>query len=279
MDRFLEVARKDLGEVRLLNARDRFLESAPLQAELPDGRFLVVVTTPEANDLEAIASRLELLLDCFADTLEALAPITLPRRRPPATEALCLELRALTKRTDATDAFIIDIDSPVVWCSAEAGPATDSAGQPLTREARIATVEMRRPKLKLVGKSSVANEKPNPAPEPSDDDDDDSPRLPVLTLKAIERLRALPELEPMRQGKRLRHSIHEPGFGLLSRSVAQIYVLSLVFDGEMSELPSERALTAVLPRVERLIQSLPPIDPSPGRGAKVSALRPGLGPA
>jgi len=45
----------------------------------------------------------------------------------------------------------------------------------------------------------------------------------------------------------------------------------LVFDHSFSELHAEGALVRALPRLERMVLSLPPIEPPP-RGAKVVKL-------
>lgn len=275
LDRLLKLARRKLGGVRLLSPDDPAVAEAPLQRELPDGRVLVVDTDPEARDLEHLAARLELVLSCFAGTLEAQAPSSLPRR-PSIPEVLHRELDGLARRVGAFDAFVIDIDSPVVWCSARAGPATDGSGQPITREARIAARRMRPPRLRLVDDDyPPPDQRRSPGPAPVPEDQDDHPSLPELTERAIERLHDLPDLSSLRRGRRLREAIREPGLGLLARSLADIYLLALVFRGDFAELPAERALTAAMPRIERLIQGLPPLDPTPRKAAKVTALRRG----
>jgi hypothetical protein len=52
-------------------------------------------------------------------------------------------------------------------------------------------------------------------------------------------------------------------------SFASIYLLVLAFDGPFDEVRAERAVLESLPRVERLVLALPPLDPDPivGTGA------------
>ena len=59
----------------------------------------------------------------------------------------------------------------------------------------------------------------------------------------------------------------------ITHSFAGIYLLVVVFDGGFDELRAERAILEALPRVERLVLALPPLDPSPSTGAGVIAMR------
>jgi hypothetical protein len=47
----------------------------------------------------------------------------------------------------------------------------------------------------------------------------------------------------------------------------------MVFDGEFDELRAERAAQESLPRIERLVLALPPLDPDPQPVGGVAALR------
>ena len=59
---------------------------------------------------------------------------------------------------------------------------------------------------------------------------------------------------------------------MLARGFAQVYLLVLIYDGTLNELQAEGAAVRALPAIERLVLSLPPVEPPP-RGAKVIALR------
>jgi hypothetical protein len=56
-------------------------------------------------------------------------------------------------------------------------------------------------------------------------------------------------------------------------SFSSIYLLCLVFDGDFDELRAERAAHDALPRIERLVLALPPLDPDPQPTGSVIALR------
>lgn len=82
--------------------------------------------------------------------------------------------------------------------------------------------------------------------------------------RATERLRA-----PALEGQR-RHLVNDEGFGLLARGFANLYWLALVFAAPFSELRADGALVHALPAIERLVLSLPPIDPGGGGGTRAS---------
>ncbi len=79
----------------------------------------------------------------------------------------------------------------------------------------------------------------------------------------------------MRRGGHLAHTVREADLGVLVRSFASIYLLVLAFDGTFDELRAERAVEDALPRIERLVLALPPLDPKPAPIAGVISLRRG----
>jgi hypothetical protein len=81
------------------------------------------------------------------------------------------------------------------------------------------------------------------------------------TRHAISAIRRLP-LDGLHKGRHLRHVEREKDF-FLALSFSGIYILCLVFEGEFDELRAERAASDALPRIERLVQALPPLDPDP----------------
>jgi hypothetical protein len=70
----------------------------------------------------------------------------------------------------------------------------------------------------------------------------------------------------------LRASAYEEGFGFLAREFAGIYALLIAFDGPFVGLHAEGALVHAVPRIERLVLSLPPTPPPTG-GAEAKAGR------
>ena len=70
-----------------------------------------------------------------------------------------------------------------------------------------------------------------------------------------------------------RWSVHDPDLAFLSRGFGGIYWLVLVFDDpDFSELHAEAAMIHAAPWIERLVTSLPPVDPD-GKGGRVVKLR------
>src|SRR5262249_33591382 len=94
--------------------------------------------------------------------------------------------------------------------------------------------------------------------------------------RAIADVRSLPEMPTLHKGGHLRHMESEPTFGYVARSFAAIYVLVLVYDRPFEELLAKRAITQVLPTIERLVAALPPLTPPPPpRGGRARRARRG----
>ena len=91
------------------------------------------------------------------------------------------------------------------------------------------------------------------------------PQMPVRNpweYMIPQALEGLPGLEVSREGA-----------SYLVLSFSSIYLLCLVFEGDFDELRAERAAQESLPRVERLVAALPPLDPDPQPTGGVVALR------
>lgn len=91
--------------------------------------------------------------------------------------------------------------------------------------------------------------------------------------RAIREVRAREEMPDLRKGKQLHHHHRAEEFGYVAHSFAGIYVLVLVFEAEYDEIRAERAIQESLPRIERLVLALPPLDPTPEPRANVVSLR------
>lgn len=100
----------------------------------------------------------------------------------------------------------------------------------------------------------------------------DEAEEPEITRRAIGLIRALPSLALLHKGRHLRHVSREESYYLVL-SFSSIYLLCMVFDGDFDELRAERAAQESLPRVERLVLALPPLDPDPQPVGGVVALR------
>ncbi len=262
------VARRELGAVELrVLAPGATTVEAPnvLFASLPDGRR-VVVTFPDApDDREAIGRRLEILVRSFAQTIEQQAAD--PGRVRAPVSSLHDELRALATRAQAGDALVLDAHSPVVWgASSRPRPHAGLTRTPELEEA-LRQVELSRRQLTTVDSDiglADADEAVN---------DDELPPLPEISQRAMREVRALPGVDALRRGGLLHHTVRGVDFGYSVHSFAGIYLLVLVFEEPFDEIRAERAVLESLPRIERLVLALPPLDPTPEPRGNVVSLR------
>ncbi len=96
----------------------------------------------------------------------------------------------------------------------------------------------------------------------------------LAARRALSVVRSWEDLAALRRGRRLRRAEREGDAPLLAHSFAGIYVLVLPFAGSFDELRAERAVLEALPRIERLVLALPPLDPQPPfQGAAAAALK------
>ena len=95
----------------------------------------------------------------------------------------------------------------------------------------------------------------------------------ALSRKAVHNVRGWPELAALRKGKHVRKVDRDEAAPLVAHSFASIYLLVLVFSGAFDELRAERAILEAMPRVERLVLALPPLDPQPFEGAGAMRMR------
>jgi hypothetical protein len=193
------------------------------------------------------------------------------------------ELYALSARVNASGALVIDLHSPVVWgCSETKVGDEPSEGwvetvqvfdlasskgvdlslisgltevdqaallEPFSREEKL---RIERVALRLTGHSLRAR------------------RAHLLRALALRDVRQWSkEQEP---GSSLRKLVHGEKLGYFARSFAGIYLLVVYFPGGFSELHVEAAALHALPLIERLVLSLPPVDPTPERGKVIQLL-------
>ena len=232
------------------------------------------------------------------------------RARMPVVSSLHEELKALAVRANAHDVVVIDGDSPVVWGCASTSAKPRARNEMLLRDVSTRELSSRdEPSAPGAGLHMVAasddsgplqdttaptgNLRMAPPPEESaplltslgqahahdaDDEHDhdtgahDEQDEPEITRRAIGLIRSLPQLDLLHKGRHLRHvSRGESSYLVLSFS--SIYLLCMVFDGDFDELRAERAAHESLPRIERLVLALPPLDPDPQPMGDVVALR------
>jgi hypothetical protein len=239
LDRFLAMVCRELGA--------RGADMAPpaeatgdaehtLRCAVPDGRTLIAHFDAPPPDRDVKQRRLEMLAATFDSIVDD--PAQSRRPRPPVTTSLHDELVALCTRASAWNAIVIDANSPVVWAAAH--PEGVVAQPPLASSPRIAE-----------------------APANDDGDADHAPA--IASRRAIHAVRGWPELAAQRKGKHVRKIEREVDC-LLAHSFAGIYLLVLVFEAAFDELRAERAVVEALPRIERLVLALPPLDPQPWEG-------------
>jgi hypothetical protein len=247
LDRFLALVRRELGaeEARVVEPDERLADDAGLAvARFPDGRGIVVRFAEPPVDREAKQRRLEMLASTFdsfgGDWQHGKKP------RPPVARSLHDELLTLCARAAAVNAIVIDANSPVVWGAAHA---------------------------EGVAAQAPAASSPRVSESPANEDGGGEPEAAHLSRRALHAVRGLSELAALRKGKHVRHVESRGETPLVAHSFAGIYLLVVVYEAGFDELRAERAILEALPRVERLVLALPPLDPSPSEGAGVIALR------
>jgi len=250
LERLLNLVRRELGA-----ADARFLPPGEqprgdvhhVSCRLADGRGVEARFEQAPPDREAKQRRLEMLAGTF-DTVVDEVPSTRPSR-PPASVSLHDELVAICTRTGALNAIVIDANSPVVWAAAY--PDGVVALPPLASSPRVA--------------EAPANDEGLAQSAPA-----------VLSRRAVHDVRGWSELGALRKGKHMRKIERGDGAehaSLLAHSFASIYIVLVVFDGPFDELRAERAVVEALPRIERLVLALPPLDPDPTDKAGAIAIR------
>ncbi len=308
-ERFLTLAQRELSadDVRLLAAGESPPEAENVViARLADGQHVVASFASPPRDAEALTRRLAMLASTFADALASPQSERM-KSRPPVVTSLHEELKALAARAQAHDVVVIDGDSPVVWGCASlsssprarnemllrdvsdrelsaqdepsapgglhAVPASDDSGPLQDFTAPTGNLRMAPPPAESV--PMLADHAQDAAHEIRHDHDfgaHDEAEEPEITRRAIGLIRALPSLDLLHKGRHLRHVSRE-GACYLVLSFSSIYLLCMIFDGDFDELRAERAAQESLPRIERLVLALPPLDPDPQLMGGVVALR------
>ncbi len=279
-DRFVALAKKELAaeDVQILGAGEAPPRASNVVvARLPDGRHVVASFADAPKEPEVLSRRLGILAGTFAGALAG-SPSERQRARPPVGTSLHEELKALAVRARARDVVVVDVDSPVVWGSATV-PARPRARNNLV----LRELSQRELVSHPDGESGplqdvIAPDESSPfmgseiAKSGTPEEDGVTDADPEVTRRAIEALRKNPDLAALHKGRHLRHVARDGDF-FLALSFSGIYVLCLVFDGDFDELRAERAAQDSLPRVERLVEALPPLDPEPQPLGGVVSLR------
>lgn len=264
LDRLKALVLRELGaaDVLVLSAGEKAPSAANvLVVTMPDQRILVASFGEEVVDRDALERRLAMLVDSFAEVLADERP---RGGRVPVSTSLREELRALAVRAQAREVVVIDVDSPVLWASAYGDAA------PRASESEPGLVEVSRPQLV----SENDTDEPSEPEVGGEADSEEPPEVEDLARTAVRAVRALTGLgQQARKGRHVRHAEQGASLGYIAISFSGIYVLVLVFPGPFDELRAERAATDALPRVERLVLALPPLDPDPQPMGDVIAIR------
>jgi hypothetical protein len=276
VDARLEIGGKDPDDERLV------------WVSLEEGRRLVVVFAETPPDRADVQAKLAALLDTFRETFNM--PTEAPGRSAATLRReLDHALAGLADRTGSETVWIIDVHSPVIWASSEPhDPQLDLDWMVLTARADqmltgaklswselLATSSLEASeRLRAAGLSGVALRTVQ----------DELEALRELAEEgglaaAARRLRggrALMEIRERaaRERELVRTELRGPEIQCFAHSIAGQYQLVLVFDETYSPLHAEGNVQRALPHIERLLLSLPPVDPMSGgaRGAKVIRL-------
>jgi hypothetical protein len=271
-ERFVALAKRELqaDDVRML-ALGEMTPEAPnvLVSRLADGRHVVASFAEAPKDREALERRLSMLASTFAEALAAGPASEKTRARPRTATSLHEELKALAARARAIDVVVIDTDSPVVWGCASVPARPRARNELLLREVSdrelSSQVDDESGPLQDVTLEVAFGERRSSQPIPAESSsivsEDDVPDESEATRRAVAAVRRLP-LDGLHKGRHLRH-VERGADHLLALSFSGIYILCLVFDGDFDELRAERAAADAMPRIERLVLALPPLDPDP----------------
>jgi hypothetical protein len=256
---------------------------------LDEVRRLVVVFDEPPSDRSAAAEKLSVLAESFQETLAAYAEPQ-PLRSPMALQReLDLTLAQLAERTGAETIWIIDVQSPVLWGSSEAHPKDlDLDVLLLTADADrdLAKTQVTWAEL-LAAPASAASERLREAGLTGKAMRAVQDELEILrqlseqgglaaAARRLRTARALAEIKKRTANDHtlLRCELRGPDIQCFAHSLAGQYQLILVFDETYSPLHAEGNVQRAMPHIERLLLSLPPIDPETqgARGAKVIRL-------
>lgn len=286
VEKLLEVIRKELGaaDARLeLGGKDP--GEGTVWCALPSGFRLVVLLPGDDEErtdeeLAALRERLVFLARSFDATLDRVSP---PAPRPTGNPQHALDdaLDVLAGQTSALAALVVDNDSPIFWGSSLSPRGDEDVGAAERAAEALALANAAELDLAamLAGTSdeSVPEELERPVTRIREDAGDERDadewhrRLTVFAATAALR-------EACRSDEHgTRHAVHDDDLAYLARSFGGIYWLLLAFEvSRFSELHAEAAMIHALPWIERLVLSLPPIDPDGGGGRvlKLRRLRP-----
>ena len=245
---------------------------------LPDGQHRIVVfyDGERPASVEALRDRLKLVVGGFSSTFGSVRP-----PRPPSNPRRSLDdaLDVLANQTGAREVLVVDETSPIVWGTStgqewpEDVHDAERAVEALNL-ARQAGIDLGAHLAGEASKTKLPDELARLVPEllaaaEGVARDASAWNAQLETFACVSALR-----EKADAAGSARWAEHEPGRSFLARGFGGIYWLLLVFDDPgFSELHAEAAMIHAAPWIERLVTSLPPVDPDGGPGGRVVKLR------
>lgn len=276
--RLLELVQTKLGaaDARIEIGGEPPTDERCVWAEAGPHRRLVVVFRAPPDDRTEAQRQLQALLEAFHDAAATPSPTAIRPSVPPVETraALDAELAALCVSTNARSALLIDSSSPVVW--GRSHDLIPSAVEPLLEIGAAVDPHALRDALATgtIGDAVRDDEMAARVRRRLEEfDGDDDPAVLLLSARAAHEARTLAEADP--NAVATLHRVEGAGSGvpITVHGLAGVYLLVLAFDERFSELHVERAVRANKSRLERLIGSLPPIEPPPDK-ARVVRLKP-----
>ena len=247
----LSISRSLREELRALATRTQAVEALVLDAHSP----VVWGATSQRGPLEE-PPELSAILH-VVDPFESIASVThLHRDRPRAPQE---DVSGQGDVSGASEPLPPPLELPRL--SDLPPPLESSSGMPLVPEATAAVPPE-------PSQTQVADGKAGTSLPPPDLRD-----LPSSAQRALREVRNHPGIDALRKGKALRETVRSVDFGYVAQSFAAIYIVIVVFEAPFDELRAERALNDALPRIERLVLALPPLDPTPEPRSNAVALR------
>lgn len=282
LQRFLDLVSRELGCADAhfeLGGRDPS-EPDRVAAPVPGGWRVVALFDAPVEDPEPARAKLEALIGAFTGVSEKLHLRSPRLSNSIAYRELADALALLADKAKALRAVVIDEDSPVLWGTSEPTPGpedvevamwigelADSAAaaeldmtelialDDASLRERLETLEPRKLRERLLRKLPVIRELGGHR-------DAEDWAAHIATCRAIAAVRRAPE----------NHEAIEDDLGWLARDFAGIYHVILVYGGPFSEIGAAGVMLRALPAIEKLVLSLPPIDPAP-KGARILAFK------
>ncbi|MBW2524149.1 MAG: hypothetical protein JRI23_08235 [Deltaproteobacteria bacterium] len=289
--RWLELVRRSLDAA---DARIEIGGQAPslptrIWSELAAGRRVVVLFDEPPADPDARQARLHVLVESFAGMTGGDPPAA--TSRAPSDARLSDALARLTVRADALQAMVLDVTSPVLWASSHERPAIAVDDETLERRGRLFEACLEAgidPAVWLAGRTAGSAAADSALDGGAMERDLAEELSGILQRERsatasdwrrfVQATRAAASFRRVTaHANRLPVALATPGKAgsspsWLARSFASIYALLLVFEQPPSQLRAEGAMVKALGTIQRLVLSLPPVDPPPP-GGRVIRLR------